>query len=223
MVVVGYEMNAAVAREVNRIAATQVVILNGNTVAVSTLNPEQTGELSSQLAAAPAPAGPADWRLGKESYVASALVLNPGQSPPVTIMVLKSYDRATAFLNRLQNLLLAIGLGAVLSGSLLVYLIAGTFTRPLEKLVEGVRALGGGDFRYPLHPAAASEVSSRTCLWSREVRWSISPTAIPGSTTSSRCSTASASIWDSMKPAPLAPCTLTAKEFLTSSATFILR
>jgi signal transduction histidine kinase len=167
VVVVGYEMNAAVAREVSQIAATQVVILKGNTIAVSTLNPEQTDELASQLAAAPAPAGPADWKFGKESYVASALVLNPGQSPPVTIMVLKSYDRATAFLNRLQNLLLAIGLGAVLSGSLLVYLIAGTFTRPLEKLVEGVRALGGGDFGYPLHAAAASEVAELTEAFTR--------------------------------------------------------
>ncbi len=161
-VVVGYEMNAAVAQQVSQIAASQVVILNGNTIAVSTLNPEQTDELQSQLAAAPAAAGPADWKLGKESYMASALVLNAEQSPPVTIIVLKSYDQATAFLNRLQRLLLAIGLGAVLGGSLLVYLIGSTFTRPLEKLVEGVRALGGGDFGYPLHAAAASEVAELT-------------------------------------------------------------
>ena len=39
---------------------------------------------------------------------------------------------------------------------MLVYFIAGTFTRPLEKLVDGVRALGGGDFRYPLHAPARS-------------------------------------------------------------------
>ena len=56
----------------------------------------------------------------------------------MTIVVLKSYDQATAFLNHLRQLLLAVGLGAVLGGSLLVYFIAGTFTRPLEKLVDGV-------------------------------------------------------------------------------------
>ena len=55
---------------------------------------------------------------------------------------MKSYDEATAFLNHLRHLLLAVGLGAVFGGSLLVYLIAGTFTRPLEKLVDGVRASG---------------------------------------------------------------------------------
>ena len=49
VVAVGYEMNAAVARQVGQVAASQVAILSGNTVVVSTLNPEQSGELKSQL------------------------------------------------------------------------------------------------------------------------------------------------------------------------------
>jgi len=48
-----------------------------------------------------------------------------------------------------------------------VYLIAGTFTRPLEKLVDGVRALGGGDFVYPLQAPAVSEVAELTESFSR--------------------------------------------------------
>jgi signal transduction histidine kinase len=43
-----------------------------------------------------------------------------------------------------------------------VYILASTFTRPLEELVGGVRALGGGDFRYPLHAPGASEVTELT-------------------------------------------------------------
>ncbi|MGA2902985.1 MAG: HAMP domain-containing sensor histidine kinase [Candidatus Korobacteraceae bacterium] len=167
VVAVGYEMNAAVARQVGQVAASQVAILSGDTVVVSTLNPEQSRELKSQLAATPAPAGPANWKLGKESYVVSALTLDPDESPQVTIIVMKSYDQATAFLNHLRHLLLAVGLGAVLGGSLLVYLIAGTFTRPLEKLVDGVRALGGGDFGYPLQAPAVSEVAEITEAFSR--------------------------------------------------------
>ena len=167
VVAVGYEMNAAVARQVGQVAASQVAILSGNTVVVSTLNPEQSGELKSQLAAAPALDGKANWKLGKESFVVSALTLNPDESPQVTIIVMKSYDEATAFLNHLRHLLLAVGLGAVLGGSLLVYLIAGTFTRPLEKLVDGVRALGGGDFVYPLQSPAVSEVAELTETFSR--------------------------------------------------------
>ncbi len=167
VVAVGYEMNAAVARQVSQVAASQVAILSGDTVVVSTLNAEQTGELRSQLATSPAPAGAANWKLGKESFVVSTLTLNPDESPLVTIIVMKSYDQATAFLNHLRQLLLAVGLGAVLGGTLLVYFIAGTFTRPLEKLVDGVRALGGGDFGYPLHASAAGEVAQLTEAFAR--------------------------------------------------------
>jgi signal transduction histidine kinase len=167
VVAVGYEMNEAVARQLSQVAASQVAILSGDTVVATTLNPEQSGELKSQLAATSAPDGRANWKLGKESFVVSALTLDPDESPQVTIIVMKSYDQATAFLNHLRHLLLAVGLGAVLGGSLLVYLIAGTFTRPLEKLVDGVRALGGGDFVYPLQAPAVSEVAELTESFSR--------------------------------------------------------
>ncbi len=167
VVAVGFEMNATVARQVSQVAASQVAILSGDTVVVSTLNPEQTVKLRSQLTAGSAPTGPANWKLGEESFVVSALTLNADQSPRVTFIVMKSYDQATAFLNHLRHLLLAVGLGAVLGGSLLVYLIAGTFTRPLEKLVDGVRALGGGDFGYPLHAPAAGEVAELTEAFTR--------------------------------------------------------
>lgn len=166
-VVVGYEMNTAVAREVSQVAASQVAIVCGDWVVVSTLDPEQSVALSGQIAQGPIPPGPADWNLGKESFMVSALRLNPGESPAVTMVVLKSYDQATAFLNHLRQLLLAVGLFAVLGGTALVYFIAGTFTRPLERLVEGVRALGGGDYRYPVHSPAASEVAELTDAFTR--------------------------------------------------------
>ena len=162
VVVVGDEMNAAVARQVSQVAASQVAIVCGQDVVVSTLNPEQTVEMRAVLSSGTIPQGPADWKLGKESFIASSLSLDPGASPAVTIVVMKSYDEATAFLNHLSRLLLAVGIGAVFVGSLLVYFIARTFTRPLEKLVEGVRALGGGDFRYPLHALGAGEVAELT-------------------------------------------------------------
>jgi signal transduction histidine kinase len=162
VVAVGYEMNAAVAREVSQVAASQVAIVAGQTVVVSTLNADQTSELKTHFSANTIEAGPTDWKLGKESYVVSSLTLNPDESMRVTIVVMKSYDVATAFLNHLRQLLLAVGLGAVFVGSLLVYVLASTFTRPLEKLVQGVRALGGGDFRYPLHSPGTSEVGELT-------------------------------------------------------------
>ena len=83
------------------------------------------------------------------------------------MLVMKSYDEATAFLNHLRRLLLAVGLGAVFVGSMLVYVTAKTFTRPLEELVDGVRALGKGDFRYPVEARGASEIEELTNAFSR--------------------------------------------------------
>ena len=166
VVAVGYEMNATVARQVSQIAASQVAIVCGPTVVVSTLNAGQAGDLSAYLQGDSIPRGFVDWRLGKESFVVSSLTLDPEGTPPVSLVVMKSYDEATAFLNRLRRLLLAVGLGAVLVGSLLVYITARTFTRPLEELVDGVRALGKGDFRYPLQARGAAEIEELTNAFS---------------------------------------------------------
>jgi signal transduction histidine kinase len=166
VVAVGDEMNAAVARQVSQIAASQVTIVCGSTVVVSTLNADQRSEVSAYLKGRSIPRGPIDWKLGGESFVVSSLALDPDERPPVTMLVMKSYDEATAFLNHLRRLLLAVGLGAVFIGSMLVYVTSRTFTRPLEELVDGVRALGKGDFRYPLHARGASEIEELTNAFS---------------------------------------------------------
>src|SRR6185295_3804147 len=44
----------------------------------------------------------------------------------------------------------------------LAFFISDTFTRPLGKLVEGVRALGKGDFSYPLNARGGDEVAEVT-------------------------------------------------------------
>jgi len=162
MVAVGYEMNDAVARQVGQVAASQVAILYGNQVVVSTLRAEQAKDLATRVSGAPIAAGQDNWELGRESFMVSALPANLDANPSVTIVVMKSYDQATAFLNLLRRLLLAVGLSAVLGGAMLAYFIAGTFTRPLEELVDGVRALGAGDYRYPLHDTRTGEVSELT-------------------------------------------------------------
>ena len=75
VVAVGYEMNAVLARQVSQVAASQVAILCGPTVVVSTLSPEQTRELGPHIPATLN--GSANWKLGDESFVVSALTLNP--------------------------------------------------------------------------------------------------------------------------------------------------
>jgi signal transduction histidine kinase len=81
--------------------------------------------------------------------------------------VLKSFDQAVAFLGRLNRLLLGLGLLAVLAGSALVFVVSRTFTRPLDSLVAGVRALAAGDYDHPLHVHGNDEVAELTAAFTR--------------------------------------------------------
>jgi signal transduction histidine kinase len=165
----GYEIDDHFARELSRVAASEVAFRYGDTLVRSTLKPSQESELlrvATRTAAGGSPQGDQIW-LGGERFLATAVDLPTPGSPPLNLWVLKSFDLATAFLSRLNELLLGLGLTAVLVGTLLVFLISHTFTRPLENLVGGVRALEQGDFAYPLHAQGGDEVAEVTGTFDR--------------------------------------------------------
>jgi signal transduction histidine kinase len=165
---VGYEIDEKVAAQVSRIAASHVAFYYGQGIVRSTLTPSQEAELArhSIPQSSPGISEPQEMRLGDESFLSTSVELS-GQRPSVRLSVLKSYDQATAFLDRLNRLLLALGLAAVAGGSLLAYLISHTFTRPLENLVGGVRALEQGDFAYALDARGGDEVAEVTGAFKR--------------------------------------------------------
>jgi len=141
--VLGYEIDDRVAHEVSQAAASEVMFRYGDTVVRSTLKPTQEEELLREVRKSSS--APDEIRLGDERFLAATVDLSSPTTPELRLWVLKSFDQATAFLSSLNDLLLGLGLAAVLGGSLLVFLISHTFTRPLDTLVAGVRALGQGD------------------------------------------------------------------------------
>ena len=164
---VGYEIDDRVARDLSRVAASEVAFRYGDAIVRSTLKPAQESEL---LRVAPRTGGPPQgdqMPLGGETFLATSVDLPTPGGPALSLWVLKSFDRATAFLSSLNELLLALGLTAVLAGSLLVFLISHTFTRPLENLVAGVRALEQGDYAYPLQAHGGDEVAEVTGTFDR--------------------------------------------------------
>jgi signal transduction histidine kinase len=167
--VIGYEIDDSVAAQVSRIAASQVAFYYGDTIVRSTLDPTHEAELSRHPIADSAPGIPEPERvqLGDERFLATSLELTTDRAPSVRLSVLKSYDQATAFLDSLNSLLLFVGLTAVLGGSALVFFISHTFTRPLGNLVNGVRALGRGDFHYQLDARGGDEVAEVTRAFNR--------------------------------------------------------
>ena len=165
----GYEIDDRVARDLSRVAASEVAFRYGDSIVRSTLKPAQESELL-RVAPRTAAGGPPQGdqiRLGQERFLATAVDLPAPGTPALNLWVLKSFDQATAFLSSLNELLLALGLTAVLAGSLLVFLISHTFTRPLENLVAGVRALEQGDYAYPLQVRGGDEVAEVTGTFDR--------------------------------------------------------
>lgn len=156
--VVGYEIDSRVASQIGRIANSKVAFSYEGTIDTSTL-PQ---DLSQELAAKGFPQQsiqPRSVQLGEERFLETTVDLTPEGPPDVRLTVLKSYDQATAKLQKLNRLLLGLGILAVVLGSVLVFLISDTFTRPLSSLLAGVAALEKGDFRYPLKTDGKDEAA----------------------------------------------------------------
>jgi signal transduction histidine kinase len=160
----GHEISSQFAVERARVASSQVAFYYGSTLIVSTLQPAQEYELTHHYPNPEQLSGeqPKEVYLGDEQFLASTVTLSPDVAPYVRMSVLKSYDRAAVYLENLNRLLLGLGVLAVLAGSILVFVISTTFTRPLANLVAGVRALEKGDFAYPLASDSRDEVAEVT-------------------------------------------------------------
>lgn len=164
-VVVGREIDAGVVSELRRISSSEVAFRNGNQIIASTFSPLEESELQRQ-----APSGnvPEQIQIDGQKYFASSFSLNGAASAQtVSLVMLKSYNDALAFLTRLNRWLIGLLLAAVVVGTLLVVFIADTFTKPLNGLVGGVRALEQGDFDYPLYPHGGDEVAQVTRAFGR--------------------------------------------------------
>ncbi|MGC2815927.1 MAG: ATP-binding protein [Candidatus Acidiferrum sp.] len=157
--IVGRELDARDARELGRISSSSIVLRHGNDVMMSTFSVAKEQELIPQFLASPAAN---KFKVGNERYYASTLGLAPGAPQDLTLTVLMSYDEAAASLKRLNQLLLGLGLAAVLVGGALVFVISERSTRPLACLADGVRALEQGDFNYPLKSRGGDEVAQVT-------------------------------------------------------------
>ena len=158
-VIIGYAIDQQVAREVSEAAAADVAFLVDGAVSATTLPAHRLPDLQAQTQTLDVmTADPKRIQLGREEYMAAASPLPAAGQGVVQLVVLKSYDRASEYLRRVNQEVLALGLSALLLGLLLAATISRTVTRPLERLVAGVRALGQGDFGYQLSTDGAVEV-----------------------------------------------------------------
>jgi signal transduction histidine kinase/CheY-like chemotaxis protein len=165
----GHEIDTSAARDFSKIVSSEIIFRCGNSVVASTL-PADDGNSQTRSTLSGGGIGAAaseELQIGKERYLVTTVSLSATGEPPVTLSVLKSLDKATEFLSRLNHVLLGLGLLSVLGGGSLVFLISHTFTKPLSNLVAGVRALELGDFEYPLEKVGSDEVGEVTGAFDR--------------------------------------------------------
>jgi signal transduction histidine kinase/CheY-like chemotaxis protein len=151
------------ATELRRVSSSHVAFRYGNDIVASTLPLFKEQQFAAQLGAGP-------WKeqviLDGERFFASAIELTTG-AKPVSIIVLKSYNDALAYLEKQNQLLGGLGILAVALGGVLVFVISDRFTRPLARLVEGVQALEKGNFSYPVEAEGSDEVAQVTRAFNR--------------------------------------------------------
>lgn len=158
-VLLGFAVDRRLAEEVSQATSAEVIFYADKAAVATTLDDRRRAASDSRsddlLSSG---AQEADTWIGGEHFVHAAVLLSGTREPRVQLVVLKSWDQASRYVTRLNQLLLTLGVVLLLfSGAVAVYL-ATTITRPLDRLVAGVRALGGGNFDYQLQRAGAREI-----------------------------------------------------------------
>ncbi|HWY43982.1 MAG TPA: ATP-binding protein [Candidatus Sulfotelmatobacter sp.] len=156
-VIVGHEIDSARTKELARILSSDLVFLEGDHALASSLPALEEKEVSELLRP-----DTKQLQLGQKRYFVSSVVLAPESRRGLSLVVMKSDEEALASIARLNQLLLGLGLTAIILGGMFVYFVSTTFTKPLGSLVEGVRALEEGDFTYPLAPVGGDELARVT-------------------------------------------------------------
>lgn len=164
LLAVGHEVNSRSAKEFASVASSEVAFTFDGTPVASTLSPAQESELARHIRKHSQSLynDAQEIHLGSELYIAKTVNLSVAGGPQVSLTVLKSFDKATMFLGGLNQILIGLGFFSILAGSALVFWISHTYTQPLAGLVDGVRALGLGDFNYPLEARGGDEVAEVT-------------------------------------------------------------
>jgi signal transduction histidine kinase len=157
---VGYQVDSTVAEQLSLVAASQIALTAGDDVIASTLRPQAVSELQRWITRKETSASTVTRQLmlGSDQYEMASVLIHNGPPTPIRCYVLMSLEPANILLQRLNRMIVILVLSAVLFAALILTFVSRTITRPLDNLLAGVRALGGGDYAYSITPRGSSEV-----------------------------------------------------------------
>ena len=157
---VGYQVDSTVAEQLSLVADSQIALTAGEDVIASTLAPQAVSELRRWIADKETAADTRTRQmvLGTDQYEMASVLIHNGPPAPVRCYVLMSLEPANVLLQRLNRMIVILVISAVLFAAVILTFVSRTITRPLDNLLSGVRALGGGDYTYSITPRGSSEV-----------------------------------------------------------------
>ncbi len=141
-------------REISQPTGVEATFLSDGQIVASTLDSSIRASLVTRsLPVSGTPQAPATVTFGSARFLAAAEDLTAASTSPLQLVVLKSLEPAEHTINRIDRIVLSVGLLALLSGAALMTILSRLVTRPLEELSTSVRAFGMGDseFRVPRH------------------------------------------------------------------------
>jgi signal transduction histidine kinase/CheY-like chemotaxis protein len=146
----------------NRIFGESAFVFERNgKVLLSSLNSDAVNNFEASLAGKPPQARPlSDINLDGERYLANFVDL--WGDHPVRLYCLESFDQATIFLGSLNQMLMVLGLVALIGGALLAFALSRQITRPLERLALGTERLKQDDFEFVIPVQGSDEVAQLT-------------------------------------------------------------
>jgi len=155
---VGYEIGNQVASDVATIASSQVAFQYGEQIAASSFSDAALGQFKSTTSAAH---GVSDITIAGEHFLLTSVPLATAPFS-VRLVVFKSLDAASSFIRIINRVLVSLGFVGVLVGCVLVFAVSRRFTKPLDDLLAGVRAIHNQEFDNPLDSSGKDEFATLT-------------------------------------------------------------
>jgi signal transduction histidine kinase len=160
-VIIGYQVDSNVAEELGWVSGSQIVLATQTQVLASTL-PKQSGDELTRIVATQQKrlaSGTRDITVAGQAYAAGSVLVQNGPTTPIYCYVLLPLAQSEAYLRKLNETILILGIAAVCAAAALITWISKAITRPLDNLVSGVRALSAGDYSYRISPTGSAEVA----------------------------------------------------------------
>lgn len=146
-------------RQISEPTGVEAAFLSGGQVVASTLDPGAQTSLARQSSLVAAhPVQPAAITLENSHFLFTTADFTPMAASPLELVVLKSAEPAEQAINRIDRMVVIVGLVALFSGTVLMILVSRPVTRPLEELSKSVRAFGLGDQEHHIPRYGTQEV-----------------------------------------------------------------